>query len=420
MSVSSIEQLRGGLLLCSRLSAHRSTEKGDDSSVSVVLPDSPKRLPANKLSTDALTTAQTASAKLQADSTEARAGAAGLFGSALLDAGPPRLSALGTSQSSPSSSSTVGTVCLPLRQSDFSRELDRMRQKWQARGNDKQASTSSELSDPSRHTQTQHQRPSSALSQQEGCFQREPLVQLCEGSLQSPRGVSRHQSSSAEADSPPSRSCSPRCRVAKAFRSPPKPGMEQDLEPRPLHSPAELPRPGPNIPGGHVMHPAEVAAPQDGAQQPGCPAATPVTDLAQACLVAEDIPSQPEEFSHAVLDGRTPSIADLLADARALKRRHRNSSPSKAHGTAEKQAGQRGGAETGTAAQHSSQAGMNGAEGSRPRAAALRAALFANSPSPNDVKKKQNRYRPEAEYVLATSWSPAIQAMGRRPCFQIG
>lgn len=82
--------------------------------------------------------------------------------------------------------------------------------------------------------------------------------------------------------------------------------MEQDLEPRPLHSPAELPRPGPNIPGGHVMHPAEVAAPQDGAQQPGCPAATPVTDLAQACLVAEDIPSQPEEFSHAVLDGESP------------------------------------------------------------------------------------------------------------------
>ncbi|KAA6417565.1 MAG: hypothetical protein FRX49_12440 [Trebouxia sp. A1-2] len=56
------------------------------------------------------------------------------------------------------------------------------------------------------------------------------------------------------------------------------------------------------------------------------------------------------------------------------------------------------------------QAGMNGAEGSRPRAAALRAALFANSPSPNDVKKKQNRYRPEAEYVLATSESASCMS----------
>ena len=91
------------------------------------------------------------------------------------------------------------------------RELDRLRQKWRARGNDKQALMSSELSDPSRH-----QRPFSALSQQgEGCFQQKPLVQLREGSWQSPRGTSRHQRSSAEADSPPRRSCSPRCRVAR-------------------------------------------------------------------------------------------------------------------------------------------------------------------------------------------------------------
>lgn len=37
------------------------------------------------------------------------------------------------------------------------------------------------------------------------------------------------------------------------------------------------------------------------------------------------------------------------------------------------------------------QGDMDGAEGSRPRAAALRAALSASSPSPNDVKKKHNR-----------------------------
>jgi len=90
------------------------------------------------------------------------------------------------------------------------RELDRLRQKWLARGNDKQALMSSELSDPSRH-----QRPFSTLSQQEGCSQHKPLVQLHEGSWQSPRGASRHQRSSAEADSPPRRSCSPRCRVAR-------------------------------------------------------------------------------------------------------------------------------------------------------------------------------------------------------------
>jgi len=95
------------------------------------------------------------------------------------------------------------------------RELDRLRQKWQARENDQKALTSSKLSDPSRHNLTQHQRPLSALSQQEGCFQHKPLVQLHEGSWQSPRGASRHQRSSAEADSPPRRSCSPRCRVAR-------------------------------------------------------------------------------------------------------------------------------------------------------------------------------------------------------------
>ncbi len=37
------------------------------------------------------------------------------------------------------------------------------------------------------------------------------------------------------------------------------------------------------------------------------------------------------------------------------------------------------------------QAGMNGAEGSRPGAAALRAALSASSPSISDEKKKQMR-----------------------------
>ena len=37
------------------------------------------------------------------------------------------------------------------------------------------------------------------------------------------------------------------------------------------------------------------------------------------------------------------------------------------------------------------QADMDGAEGSRTRAAARRAALSASSPSPNDVKKKHNR-----------------------------
>jgi len=37
------------------------------------------------------------------------------------------------------------------------------------------------------------------------------------------------------------------------------------------------------------------------------------------------------------------------------------------------------------------QAGMDGAEGSRPRAAALRDALSASSPSSGDVRKKQNR-----------------------------
>ena len=111
------------------------------------------------------------------------------------------------------------------------RELDRLRQKWQARGLDKQArgidtqargidkqargldkqaSTSSELSDPSHQ-----QRPCSVLSQQEGCPQHKSLVQLCKGNWQSPRGASRHQRSSAEGDSPPRRCCSPRCRVAR-------------------------------------------------------------------------------------------------------------------------------------------------------------------------------------------------------------
>jgi len=150
MSMSSVEQLRGVLPSSTIVSGHRSTKKRNDSSVSVVLPNSPKRLPAKKLSTDALATAQTASANLHADSTGARAGAAGLFGSALLDAGPPRLLALGTSQSPQCDSAhalhgsnadvraavnspgvvmsansgsllAAGTVCLPLRQSDFSR-----------------------------------------------------------------------------------------------------------------------------------------------------------------------------------------------------------------------------------------------------------------------------------------------------------
>ncbi len=91
-----------------------------------------------------------------------------------------------------------------------------------------------------------------------------------------------------------------------AFRSPPKPGVEQDHEPRPMHSPAELVRAAPNIPGGHVMHALEGAAPQDRAQQPNCPAVTPVLDLAQACLVPEDMHGQPEELSHAILDGESP------------------------------------------------------------------------------------------------------------------
>ena len=91
-----------------------------------------------------------------------------------------------------------------------------------------------------------------------------------------------------------------------AFRSPPKLDMEQDHEPRPLHSPADLPRAAPNISGGHVMHALEGAAPQDRAQPPNSPAATPTTDLAQACLVPEDIPRQPAELSHTVLDGESP------------------------------------------------------------------------------------------------------------------
>lgn len=150
MSMSSIEQLRGGLLSSTPLSGHRSTKIGNNSSVSVVLPDSPKRVPAKKLSTNALSAAQTASANSHADSTGARAGAAGLFGSALLEAGPPRLSVLSTSplsqgdaahavhgtdadvragvnspgvvmSANSGSLSAAGTVCLPLRQSDFSR-----------------------------------------------------------------------------------------------------------------------------------------------------------------------------------------------------------------------------------------------------------------------------------------------------------
>ena len=150
MCPSSIEQLRGGLPLSNHSRGHRSTKEGDNSSVSVVLPDSPKRVHAKKLSTDALTAAQTASAKPHGHSTGARAGAAGLFNSALLDTGPPRLLALGTSQSpqceaahaahgtdadvragvngtgvvmsaNSASLSAAGTVCLPMRQSDFSR-----------------------------------------------------------------------------------------------------------------------------------------------------------------------------------------------------------------------------------------------------------------------------------------------------------
>ena len=90
-----------------------------------------------------------------------------------------------------------------------------------------------------------------------------------------------------------------------AFRSPPKLGMEQAHEPRPLHSPADLPRAASNIPGGHVMHAAEETAAQDRTQQPNSPAMKAVTDLAQACLMPEDIPSHPEELSHTVLDGES-------------------------------------------------------------------------------------------------------------------
>ncbi|DBA80815.1 TPA: hypothetical protein ACH3X1_008034 [Trebouxia sp. C0004] len=46
---------------------------------------------------------------------------------------------------------------------------------------------------------------------------------------------------------------------------------------------------------------------------------------------------------------------------------------------------------------------MDGAGGSRPRAAALRDALSASSPSSGDMRKKQNRYGPGSECVLATS-----------------
>jgi hypothetical protein len=87
-----------------------------------------------------------------------------------------------------------------------------------------------------------------------------------------------------------------------AFRSPPKLGMEQAHEPRPLHSPADLPRAASNIPGGHVMHAAEGTAAQDRAQQPNSPAMKAVT---QACLMPEDIPSHPEELSHTGLDGES-------------------------------------------------------------------------------------------------------------------
>ncbi len=147
MSVSSIEQLRGGLPSSTIVSGHRSSKKGNDSSVSLVLPDSPKRVHAKKRSTDALSAAQIASVGSHADSTGARAGAAGLFGSALLEAGPPRLLASSSSQNdavhaahgsdadvragvnSPGvlmsansgSLSAAGAVALPLRQSDFSR-----------------------------------------------------------------------------------------------------------------------------------------------------------------------------------------------------------------------------------------------------------------------------------------------------------
>ncbi len=146
-SMSSVELLRGELPSSTIVGGHKSTKKGRDSSVSVVLPDSPKRAHAKKRSTDALTTAQTASAKPQVNSTE---GTAGLFGSALLEVGPPRLSALTTSSSSQgdaayaahgtdadvragvngpgvvmsansASLSAVGAVALPMRQSDFSR-----------------------------------------------------------------------------------------------------------------------------------------------------------------------------------------------------------------------------------------------------------------------------------------------------------
>lgn len=123
-----------------------SLRKGSNCSTSIVLPESPKRAVVRKLST----TAQASSINQPGDhantNAEARAGAAGLFGSASLDAGPPRLasSTLKMASSSQSdaahaasrsglnshdvvmsavsaSAAAAGAVAFPLRQSDFSR-----------------------------------------------------------------------------------------------------------------------------------------------------------------------------------------------------------------------------------------------------------------------------------------------------------
>lgn len=134
-----------------RLIGQTSFRKGSNCCTSIVLPESPKRAVIRKLST----TAQASGINQPGDhanpNAEARAGAARLFGSASLDAGPPRLasstpkmayssqsdaahaaethadsrsglnSRSGVMNADSASAAAAGAVAFPLRQSDFSR-----------------------------------------------------------------------------------------------------------------------------------------------------------------------------------------------------------------------------------------------------------------------------------------------------------
>ena len=133
------------------LIGQKSLRKGSNCSTSIVLPESPKRAVVRKLSTTAQASSSNQLAGHADTDVDARAGAAGLFGSASLDAGPPRLASstlkmVSSSQSDAAhasetyadsrsglnshgvlmsadsaSAATAGAVAFPLRQSDFSR-----------------------------------------------------------------------------------------------------------------------------------------------------------------------------------------------------------------------------------------------------------------------------------------------------------